>query len=58
MTEEKKNNPVYKCPHCTCIFLTAADLQKHMNCFGDDKKEHEFSYRKTHGRMEHGYSEE
>jgi hypothetical protein len=26
--------------------------------FGDGKEEHEFSYRKTHGRIEHGYGEE
>lgn len=58
MTEEKNNNHHYKCPHCACIFVTKADMQKHMNCFGDGKGEHEFSYRKAHGRLEHGYGEE
>ena len=58
MAEEANNNHYYKCPYCTCIFLTKADLQKHVNCFGDQKSEHEFSYHKTHGRVEHGYSEE
>jgi hypothetical protein len=29
-----------------------------MKRFGDNKAEHEFSYRKIHGRLEHGYSEE
>ncbi|MGA3289537.1 MAG: hypothetical protein ABSD42_04780 [Candidatus Bathyarchaeia archaeon] len=58
MAEDTNKNHYYKCPHCACIFLTKADLQKHMNCFGNSKEEHEFSYRKTHGRLEHGYGEE
>jgi hypothetical protein len=58
MAEEKNNNHYYKCSHCPCIFLTPADLQKHINCFGNGKEEHEFFYRKTHGRIEHGYGEE
>ena len=58
MTEEGNNNHFYKCPHCSCIFLTEADLQKHMSRFGDRKEQHEFDYRKTHGRIEHGYGEE
>ena len=58
MAEEKNSNHQYKCPHCACIFLTQADLQRHMDRFGDGKEEHEFSYRKTHGRIEHGYGEE
>ena len=41
MAEEKNNNHYYKCPHCACIFLTKADLQKHLNCFGDVKQVHE-----------------
>ena len=58
MGEESNNHHQYKCPHCACIFLTAADLQKHLSCFGKDKADHEFAYRKTHGRLEHGYGEE
>jgi len=58
VAEEANNNQYYKCPHCACIFLTKADLQKHLDCFSDVKEEHEFSYRKTHGRLEHGYGEE
>jgi uncharacterized C2H2 Zn-finger protein len=58
MTEEANSNQYYKCPHCACIFLTKADLQKHMNSFGNVKEEHESSYRKTHARIEHGYGEE
>lgn len=58
MTQEGNNNIHYKCPHCACIFLTKADLQKHLNKFGNGKEEHEFAYRTTHGRIEHGYSTE
>jgi hypothetical protein len=29
-----------------------------MDRFGNSKEEHEFSYHKTHGRIEHGYGEE
>ena len=58
MTQESNNNIHYKCPHCACIFLTKADLQKHLNTFGNGKEEHEFAYRTTHGRIEHGYGGE
>ncbi len=58
MVEEHNSNQHYKCPHCACIFLTQADLQKHMACFGDVKGEHEYQYRKVHGKIEHGYNEE
>ena len=58
MAEEKNDNKCYKCPHCACVFLTHADLQKHMNCFGADKAEHALYYQRTHGRIEHGYGEE
>ena len=56
--EERNSNRQHKCPHCACMFLTEADLQKHMKCFGDSKEQHEFNFRKTHGRIEHGYGEE
>ena len=32
---ETNSNQHYKCQHCNCIFLTKADLQKHMSHFGD-----------------------
>jgi hypothetical protein len=40
------------------VFLTKADLQKHLSCFGGAKEEHADAYRRTHGRVEHGYSGE
>ncbi|MDR0372290.1 MAG: hypothetical protein LBI79_01820 [Nitrososphaerota archaeon] len=56
MTEENQNP--YKCPHCACVFLTQADLQKHITTFGATKEQHEYSYKKTHDRLEYGYSDE
>jgi uncharacterized C2H2 Zn-finger protein len=58
MTQETNSNKLYKCPHCACIFLTQADLQKHLLVFSDNKGQHEYNYKKTHGRLEHGYGEE
>ncbi len=51
-------NHLHKCPYCACIFLTEADLQKHIATFSSSKEQHEYLYKKTHGRLEHGYSEE
>ncbi len=58
MEQETNNNKLYKCPHCACIFLTQADLEKHLIVFSNQKERHEYEYQKTHGRMEHGYGEE
>ncbi len=58
MAQETNPNKLYKCPYCACIFLTQADLEKHITFFGTSKEQHEFAYKKTHGRMEHGYGEE
>jgi Zn-finger nucleic acid-binding protein len=59
MAQETNNsNHHYKCPHCACIFLTQTDLEKHMDAFSEQKEQHEYNYKKTHGRMEHGYNEE
>lgn len=57
LTENEDNavqNQHFKCPFCPCIFLTQADLQKHLDCMGDRKEEHLDCYRRTHGRIEHG----
>ena len=58
MAQETNNNKLYKCPHCACIFLNQADLNKHLSVFGDQKERHDYEYKKTHARLEHGYSEE
>jgi len=58
MAEEKNDNTLYKCPHCACVFLTKADLERHIICFGNIKEEHLSNYQRTHGRLEHGYGEE
>jgi uncharacterized C2H2 Zn-finger protein len=58
MTEQKNSNNYLKCPYCSCIFFSQHDLDRHMAALGQNKAEHEFRYTKTHGRLEHGYSNE
>ncbi len=58
MTQETNSNKHYKCPHCPCIFSTQVDLKKHLLVFSDNKGQHEYNYKKVHGRLEHGYGEE
>ena len=48
----------FKCPFCPCLFLCEADLRRHLSCMGNSKEEHLECYRRTHGRIEHGYGEE
>ncbi|MGD6853367.1 MAG: hypothetical protein ACQCN6_15010 [Candidatus Bathyarchaeia archaeon] len=55
---QTNDNHYYKCPHCSCIFFSQADLQKHIAAFGTNREQHELAYKKTHGRLEHGYSDE
>ncbi|MCL5876203.1 MAG: hypothetical protein M1540_00105 [Candidatus Bathyarchaeota archaeon] len=56
--EQKNQNHYFKCPHCACLFFSQADLKKHTDTFGTNKEQHDYQYKKTHGRMEHGYSDE
>ncbi len=58
MAQETNHNHHYKCPYCACIFFTQADLEKHQKHFGADKVQHEYAYKKAHGRLEHGYGDE
>jgi len=46
-----------KCPFCSCFFCSRADLETHIDTFGDDKEQHEEAYRRTHGRAEYGSAE-
>ena len=43
-----------KCPFCSCVFCTKADLERHLAAFGNSMEEHGEAYRRVHGRMEHG----
>lgn len=59
MSDEENLKQHRQCPFCPCIFLTQADLQKHLDCMGNNREEHLDLYRRTHGRIEHGsYSSE
>lgn len=57
-TESLDQKNYVKCPFCPCIFLTEADLLRHLDCMGSQKYEHSEFYRRTHGRIEHGYGSE
>ena len=46
-----------KCPFCSCVFCTKADLERHLAAFGNRLEEHAEAYRRIHGRMEHGSTE-
>jgi len=58
MEEQKNRNHYHKCPYCACLFFSEVDLQKHMAAFGKWKEQHDYQYKKTHGRMEHGFGDE
>jgi hypothetical protein len=49
------NNQCIKCPYCPSLFLNQADLQTHIKRFGNNPAQHLDEYKKTHGRIEHGY---
>jgi hypothetical protein len=60
-TEERKakeaNANFYRCPFCSCVFFSKADLNSHMAAFGRSREQHEEAYRRTHGRAEYGREE-
>jgi uncharacterized C2H2 Zn-finger protein len=51
--EEKPGERFYRCPFCLCIFLTRADLEKHMAAFGSQKEQHLDEFRRCHSRAEY-----
>jgi len=57
-TENLNQRNFVKCPFCPCVFLTEADLHRHLDCMGHHEADHSECYRRTHGRIEHGYSSE
>ena len=54
MTESDDIGKFLRCPYCPCIFITEADLQKHMDCMGQNREEHIDCYGRTHARIERG----
>jgi len=55
--EEKAGERFFRCPFCSCVFLTKADLEKHMKAFGAEKERHLDEYRLGHGRAEYSSEE-
>jgi uncharacterized C2H2 Zn-finger protein len=51
--EEKPGEHFYRCPFCSCVFLTKADLEKHMTAFGTQKEHDIDEYGRCHSRAEY-----
>jgi uncharacterized C2H2 Zn-finger protein len=46
-----------RCPYCSCVFFSRADLDRHLAAFGNSKEQHEEAHRRTHGSVEYGSAE-
>lgn len=55
--EEKPGEHFFRCPFCSCVFLTKADLERHMKAFGTVREQHLDEYRRCHGRAEYSSEE-
>jgi uncharacterized C2H2 Zn-finger protein len=53
MEEEKREERFSRCPFCSCVFITKADLEKHIKAFGTHKERHLDEFRRCHGRAEY-----
>jgi hypothetical protein len=45
-----------RCPFCACCFMSIQDLEKHMATFGSNKEAHSENLRRTHGKIEYGWT--
>jgi hypothetical protein len=59
-TEEKATEEVDEqfcpCPFCACCFMSIQDLETHMAAFGGNKEVYSENFRRTHGKMEYGWT--
>ncbi|MDR2707559.1 MAG: hypothetical protein LBB87_02270 [Nitrososphaerota archaeon] len=55
MSSPENNASPLKCPYCACIFFTQADLDAHLNRFGNDPVQHAKDYKETNAKIEFGY---
>jgi len=55
--EEKPRERFFRCPFCSCVFLTKADLERHMAAFGMVKEQHRDEFRRCHSRAEYSSEE-
>ncbi|MCL1970037.1 MAG: hypothetical protein FWF66_01010 [Candidatus Bathyarchaeota archaeon] len=55
MSSSENNVTYLKCPHCTCIFFTRADLDVHLRRFGNNPEQHANDYKDTNAKIEFGY---
>ncbi len=52
MEDQKQEERFCRCPFGSCVFITKADLEKHMKAFGTYKERHLDEFRRCHGRAE------
>jgi hypothetical protein len=45
-----------RCPFCACCFVSIQDLETHMATFGSNKEAHSENFRRTHGKVEYGWT--
>lgn len=41
----------------SCVFISRADLDRHVAAFGNSREQHVEAFRRVHGRMEYGSAE-
>ncbi|MCL2135478.1 MAG: hypothetical protein FWH37_08015 [Candidatus Bathyarchaeota archaeon] len=56
MSNPENSVQYIKCPYCTCIFFTEADLCLHIKRFGDIRDQHISDYKEVNAKIEYGYS--
>lgn len=46
--ENKRGEPYYQCPFCTCTFFHPSDLENHLNALGTTQWKHQNEFNKLH----------
>jgi hypothetical protein len=54
-SKEGNFDNLFRCPHCSCCFCNEVDLKHHIKVYGDSQTKHSEEFRRTHGRLEHGF---
>ena len=51
----KNNEVIYENPYCTCIFATKSDLKRHIEAWGNEKREHVRRLDKAHREYDRSF---
>jgi uncharacterized C2H2 Zn-finger protein len=54
MSDPESNAQYLKCPYCPCIFFTQADLDTHLEHFGNNAAQHIKDYKEVNTKIEYG----